>query len=170
MIASRVFGDNMRRTALASVLSLALFAAFGTLALAGDLPKKGTYSTTWTFSGPYKLVEIGKDKSSWMADFTLVVWNNAGEGVLHDMSGDCDGLGVGETGNGYCALVDTDGDKIYWAFHDVGGGKGNATLDGGTGKFAGIKGSEDYAFVYTPDAPAGTFHGHGGSKGSYTLP
>ncbi len=170
MIASRVFGDNMRRTALASVLSLALFATFGTPALAGELPKKGTYSTTWTFSGPYKVIEIGKDKVSVMADFTLVVWNNAGEGVLHDMSGDCAFLGAGETGNGYCALVDADGDKIYWAFHDVGGGKGNATLDGGTGKFAGLQGSEDYTFVYTPDAPAGTFHGYGGSKGSYTLP
>ncbi len=157
MTASKVFSDKMLKTALASVLSLALFAAFGNLTLAGELPKKGTYSTTWTFSGPYKVIEVGKDKTSWMAGFTFIVWNNAGEGVLHDMSGDCNGLGVGETGNGYCALVDADGDKIYWAFHDVGGGKGNATLDGGTGKFEGIKGSEDYTFVYTPDAPAGTF-------------
>ena len=162
----------MRRILSLSAMSVAVFVLLVTNgpALAGDLPKKGTYSTTWAFGGPYTLVEIGKDKSSWMSEFTIIVWNNAGEGILHDMSGNCNGLGDEETGNGYCAFVDADGDKIYWAFHDVGTGKGNATLEGGTGKYSGIQGSEDYEFAYTPDLPEGTFHGHGGSKGSYTLP
>jgi hypothetical protein len=170
MMTPSIFGEGLRKTILAFALVLVPFAAFGTSALAGDLPKQGTYSTTWTFSGPYTVIELGEDKYSWMSEFTFVVWNNSGAGVLHDMSGHCDGLGVGDAGNGYCALVDADGDKIYWAFTDVGGGKGSATLEGGTGKYSGIQGNEEYEFVYTPDAPEGTFHGHGGSKGSYTLP
>ena len=68
------------------------------------------------------------------------------------------------------ALVDGDGDKVFWAFTDLGDGKGKAVFEGGTGKYQGLQGSEDYEFVYTPDAPEGTFHGHGGSNGSYKLP
>ena len=171
MTTLRTFGESLQKTVLAFGLSLVLFAAFGTPVRAGDLPKEGTYSTTWTFSGPYTLVEIGEEKWSYVAAFTEVVWNNAGEGVLHNMSANCNGLGAASgEGNGYCNYVDADGDKIYTAWEDLTEGKGKATILGGTGKYAGIQGSEEYEYVYTPDSPEGTFHGHGGSKGSYTLP
>ena len=94
----------------------------------------------------------------------------AGEGLFHNMSGHCNGFGVNDTGKGYCSFVDADGDKVFWAFTDVGGGKGSAVLEGGTGKYEGLQGGEEYTFVYTPDNPEGTFNGHGTSKGNYTLP
>jgi hypothetical protein len=170
MITYQLFIERLQRMAVASLFIVAPIWTLAAMAHAQDLPKEGTYSTTWSFSGPYKVLSLGEDKYSWMSNFTLVVWNNAGEGVFHDMSGDCVGLGVGDKGNGYCALVDGDGDKVFWAFTDLGDGKGKAVFEGGTGKYQGLEGGEDYEFVYTPDAPEGTFHGHGGSNGSYKLP
>ena len=168
MTLSSIFGKDLHRTALASGLSLVLFAAFGAGALAQELPKQGTYSTTWVFSGPYTVIELG-DQWAGMAHFALVVWNDAGEGVLHDMAGDCVGMGLGTAWSGYCSYEDADGDKIFDHWIDV-DEQGTRTLLGGTGKYEGIQGTNEYEFVYTPDAPEGTFNGIGHETGSYTLP
>ncbi len=162
------YRNGLRRTVLASALSLALFAAFGASALAGELPKKGTYSLTWVFSGPYEGLEVG-DQWAGIAHFALVVWNDAGEGVFHDMTGDCVGMGIDTHWQGYCVFTDADGDKIFDHWEDV-DEQGTRTLLGGTGKYEGIQGTNEYEFVYTPDAPEGTFNGHGYETGSYTLP
>ena len=56
-----------------------------------------------------------------------------------------------------CALTDADGDKLYLVSRrgvgDVeagGGGVGAMTLEGGTGKYAGLSGSCDYETDYLP--------------------
>ena len=165
-----IFGRGLHKTALASALSLALFAAFGASALAGELPKQGTYSTTWTFSGPYTLLEVGEDEWAWISNFTLVIWNNAGEGFLHDMTGDCIEIGGPDRQtSGYCTYTDADGNKIFEAYTEEEEGKGTATYRGGTGKYAGLQGGGEYEYTFTPDTPEGTFHGYGGDEGSYTL-
>ena len=166
----RFLGQSFRKWIWVAAFVLVPFGTTGTSAEAGELPKTGTYTTNWSFSGPYMALVLADENYTWMSEFTLVVWNEAGEGFLHDMSGHCNGFGVNDAGKGYCSLVDADDDKIFWAFTDVGGGKGSAVLEGGTGKYAGLQGSEEYTFVYTPDNPEGTFHGYGTSKGSYTLP
>ena len=175
MMTSRIFGESLRNTVLAFAFSLVSFAVFGTPALAGELPKQGNYSTKWAISGPYTAIEIGEDQSAWSSTFTAVIWNDAGEGILHDMSGNCVGMGSQEPNapfmdSGYCAYADADGDQIFEYWYETEEGKGTMTMLGGTGKFAGIQASATYEYVYTPDAPEGTFNGYGHSKGSYTLP
>ena len=172
---SRIFGKGLHKTALASALSLALFAAFGASALAGELPKQGTHSLTWTFSGPYTAIEIGEDQWAWSSTYTLIIWNDAGEGFFHDMSGICVGMGSEEpeapfTDSGYCSYVDADGDKIFTHWYETEADKGTQILLGGTGKYAGVQGGDTYEYVYTPDAPEGVFNGYGHAEGSYTLP
>ena len=170
------FDKGLLKTAKASALGLALCAAFGAAALAGELPKKGTYSISWTASGPYTAVEIGEEKWAWSSRFTVVIWNDAGEGIYHNMSANCVGMGTNErelapfTDSGYCSYVDADGDKIFEYYYEKETGKGTTTLLGGTGRYAGIQGSDTYEYVSTPDAPQGTFNQIGHSKGSYTLP
>ncbi len=165
---SGIYGKALRKAAI-TCAGLLLCAAFGGSALAGDLPKKGTYSSTWVFSGPYTVIEVGDNGWAGISHFALVVWNDAGEGVLHDMTGDCVGMGLEAEWSGYCSWADADGDKIFDHWKDV-GERGTRTLLGGTGKYEGIQGTDEYEFVYTPDAPEGTFHGHGRANGSYTLP
>ena len=172
---TKILRSRLHKTALASALSLALFVAFGASALAGELPKSGTYSTTWTFTGPYTAVEIGEDQWAWSATFTLIVWNNAGEGFFHDMSANCINMGSEAedapfTDSGYCSYEDADGNKIFTYWYETEADKGTATILGGTGKYAGIQGGDTYEYVYTPDAPEGTFNGYGSAEGSYTLP
>ncbi len=90
------FDKGLLKTAKASALGLALCAAFGAAALAGELPKKGPYSISWTASGPYTAVEIGEEKWAWSSRFTVVIWNDAGEGIYHNMSANCVGMGTNE--------------------------------------------------------------------------
>ncbi len=172
---TRMLRSRFHMTALASGLSLALFAAFGASALAGELPKQGTFSVTWTFSGPYTAIEIGEDQWAWSSTYTLIIWNDAGEGFFHDMSGICVNMGSEEPeapfpDSGYCNYEDADGDKLFEYYYQTEEGKGTAIQLGGTGKYAGVQGSDTYEYVYTPDAPEGVFNGYGTAEGSYTLP
>ena len=171
---TRMLRGRFHMTALASGLSLVLLAALGAGALAGELPKQGTYSLTWTFSGPYTAIEIGEDQWAWSSTSNLILWNDAGEGFGHDMSGICVGMGSEEPGapftdSGYCSYVDADGDKLFDYWYETEAGKGTSTWLGGTGKYAGAQGTDTYEFVLTPDAPEGTFNGYGHTEGSYKL-
>ncbi len=172
---SRIFGKGFHKTALASALSLVLFTAFGASALAQELPKQGTFSVTWTFSGPYTAIEIGEDQWAWSSTYTLIIWNDAGEGFFHDMSGVCVNMGseaedAPVADSGYCSYEDADGDKLFEYYYETEAGKGTAIQLGGTGKYAGVQGTDTYEYVYTPDAPEGVFNGYGTAEGSYTLP
>ena len=73
MITHRLFIQRLQKRALATLFILAPIGTFATTAQAQELPKEGTYSTTWTFSGPYKVIGLGEDKYSWMSTFTLVL-------------------------------------------------------------------------------------------------
>ena len=170
MTTPKMFGEGLRMTVLAFAPSLFLIAGIWSPALAEHMPKHRTYSTTWTSSGSYRLIQAGEHEMSWMSEFTIVVWNNAGSGIFHDMTANCNGFGVGNKANGYCSYVDADGDKMFTAWEALGDGEGSSNLLGGTGKYAGIQGSEVWKNINTPDMPEGTRHGHGSSKGNYTLP
>ncbi len=166
---SGIYGRAFRKAAI-TCAGLLLCAAFGGSALAGDLPKQGTHSYSWTFSGPYEVIQVGEDEWAWVAHYTMASWNDAGEGLFHNMSGDCIGVGLGEEESGYCTYVDADGDMIFEAWQGTGAGTGTDTLLGGTGKYVGLQGTAEYEYVYFPDNPEGTFLGKGHSEGSYTLP
>ena len=167
MTLSSIFGKDLHRTVLASGLSLVLFAAFGASAVAGELPKQGTIKHSWTFSGPYEGLEVGEQWAG-IARFKLITVPAEG-GDLPPMVADCVGMGIDTHWEGYCVFTDADGDKIFDQWEDV-DEKGTGTFMGGTGKYAGIKGSREYEFYYLPDMPEGNFTGIGDETGSYTLP
>ncbi len=162
----------LRRTVLASVLSLVFVVALGGVALAQELPKQGTYTTSWTFSGPYTFIELGEEDFGWISHFTVTRWNTSGGDLYNNISADCIGLGGSRGQNvssGYCVFTDDDGDNIYEYWYDTEEGKGVGVTLGGTGKYKGIRGEDNYENVFTADAPAGTFHGIGHDEGSYTI-
>ncbi len=164
--------SGLRRTVLASVLSLVFVAALGGGALAGELPKQGTYATEWTFNGPYTAIDLGADDWGWISRFTVTRWNTAGGDLYNNISADCIGMG-GSRGqmesSGYCVFTDDDGDNIYEYWYETEPGKGVGVTLGGTGKYEGLQGEDNYEYVFTADSPEGTFHGIGHDEGSYTI-
>ncbi len=172
MTLSSIFGKDLHRTVLASGLSLVLVVALGGSALAGELPKQGTYATEWTFSGPYTTIDLGAEDWGWISRFTVTRWNTAGGDLYNNISADCIGMG-GSRGqmesSGYCIFTDDDGDNIYEYWYETEPGKGVGVTLGGTGKYEGIRGEDDYEYVFTMDSPEGTFHGIGRDAGSYTI-
>ena len=165
--------NRLRRTVLASVLSLVFVVALGGSVLAGELPKKGTYATAWTFSGPYTVIDLGKENSAWISHFTVTRWNTAGGDLYNNISADCIGMGGSKgklASSGYCVFTDDDGDNIYEYWYEPDEpGKGVGVTLGGTGKYKGIRGEDKYESIFTADSPEGTFHGIGHDEGSYTI-
>ncbi len=165
--------NGLRETVLASVLSLVFVAALGGSVLAGELPKQGTYATAWTFSGPYTVIDLGKENSAWISHFTVTRWNTAGGDLYNNISADCIGMGGSKgklASSGYCVFTDDDGDNIYEYWYEPDEpGKGVGVTLGGTGKYKGIRGEDNYESAFTADSPEGTFHGIGHDKGSYTI-
>ena len=170
------------RTCLRSALPFALGVAlaFNSAAVAGDLPKEGTYNVIYTSAGTYKATRLGKER-------LLAAWDenalSVGTGLLDHMTWHCWGLFNIANGmtdwRGYCVMTDPAGDQIaadvasdgkYPA--DAKSYKGTGNITTGTGKYAGISGN--WAFVgHSPEfraAAEGTDVQYGPVQGSYKLP
>jgi hypothetical protein len=149
------------RTCLRSALPFALGVAlaFNSAAVAGDLPKEGTYNVIYTSAGTYKATRLGKER-------LLAAWDenalSVGTGLLDHMTWHCWGLFNIANGmtdwRGYCVMTDPAGDQI-------------AADVASDGKYAGISGS--WAFVgHSPEfraAAEGTDVQYGPVQGSYKL-
>ena len=61
----------LRSSMIVSAVALSTAMAFGAAAMAGDLPKEGTYKGTYTAFGTYKATAIGKER-------VLTVWDENG--------------------------------------------------------------------------------------------
>lgn len=163
-------GRGVRTRIAASGLGLALLVASSGGALAGDLPKQGTFSAHWTVSGAYKAIEMGEDLWAQVNEQIIMITNDAGDGLFHNMSGECVGYGLGTEEKGYCNFVDSDGDKIFEQYAgDVETNAATGTALEGTGKYAGIEATFEYRWVNLPSAD-GAFNIVGVKEGSYTLP
>jgi hypothetical protein len=166
------------RSALPFALGVAL--AFSSAAIAGDLPKEGTYSSTYSGFGTAKSTAVGKDA-------LLVAWDenglSVGNGLLDYMTWHCWGLynilgGMAQTTDGYCVATDPKGDQLAAT---IAGDKypkdgksftNSLTLITGTGKYAGISG-KFRAECHHPDfrpAAEGTYLAYCLNQGSYKLP
>ena len=73
--------------------------------------------------------------------------------MLHKMAWSCPGVTIIFSGSyvhhGYCALIDSDGDRIYGKSEAKGPAEGVdlvgvVTYEGGTGKYQGIQGSHTF--------------------------
>jgi len=126
-------------------------------AMAEPIAKKGTtpYVTHFIFR-PVQSIDIPGLGSATLLEAVGTTENLKGEKMLDKMSARCQALNVA-SGNkkyidGACVLTDSDGDRIFSTFdtRDVDKSQpdlncGTHIITGGTGKYAGITGSEPFA-------------------------
>jgi hypothetical protein len=124
---------------------------------AAAIPEKGTtpYVTHFVFR-PLLSIDVSGVGTVTTLEATGTTDNMKGEKMLDKMSARCLALNV-QSGdkkyiNGACVLADADGDKIFSTFdtRDVDKSQkdmscGTHIITGGTGKYAGITGSEPFA-------------------------
>jgi hypothetical protein len=156
------------RTGLLSTAAFALGAAlaFGTAAIAADLPKEGTFNATQYAAGTFQPTGLGKER--WFGsseDYGV----SLGSGLPDHMSWNCWGVADGTNSiaqfRGYCVHTDPEGDQIATDY--VSDGKidlakpyvSHHTIRAGTGKYAGISG------VWTAVCHSGEFKT--AAKGTY---
>jgi hypothetical protein len=126
-------------------------------ALADPMEKKGTtpYVTHFIFR-PVQSLEVPGLGTATLLEALGTTSNMKGEKMLDKMSARCTALSV-DSGpkkyiDGACVLADADGDKIFSTFDTRDVDKSQPTMNcgthvitGGTGKYAGITGSEPFA-------------------------
>ena len=140
-----------------AVLSTMLVSVGLGAALADPTEKKGTtpYVTHFIFR-PVQSLEVPGLGTATLLEALGTTQNMKGEKMLDKMSARCTALSV-DSGpkkyiDGACVLADADGDKIFSTFdtRDVDKSQpamncGTHVITGGTGKYAGITGSEPFA-------------------------
>ena len=170
----------MKKIILASALSLVLLVAFG-LGAKAEMAKEGTFSITQYMSGTtFKAVPMGEEHFYMSYEMMGVAISDTGEGFLHNVSVYCPGSlyavkGVKVQESGVLIYTDLDGDKVFQAWKTtsgklVGVTKGTGTFVGGTGKYTGITGDQEWTWSGVHPAAEGTFQGICKIKGNYKLP
>jgi hypothetical protein len=167
----------MKKTVLVLILSIVLLAAFGTEGNA-QIPKEGTGSETWAWSGTFKALPMGQERVEMTYEIMGVVIADTSEDILHNSSFRCLGALHGVKGeyneSGFCVVTRPDGDQMFCTYKGVGklgvGGKGTSPIVGGTGKLTGIQGSAEYTVFGVRPAAEGTIQGYNRAKAHYKLP
>jgi hypothetical protein len=145
-----------------ALLSGVLLSFAGGAVLGADVPKKGTtpYMTHFVFR-PLESIDIPGLGTATALEAVGTTENMKGEKMLDKMSAQCTALSVASGPKKYidgaCVLVDADGDKIFSTFdtRDLDKSQpdmncGTHIITGGTGKYAGITGSEPFACISMP--------------------
>jgi len=170
----------MKKIILATLLSLALLVAFG-LDSKAEMAKEGTYSATQYGSGTaFRAVPMGEEHFYMSYEIMSVVISDTGKGFLHNVSVHVIGSfyavkGVKVQESGVCVYTDLDGDKVFLTWKTTSGklggvGKGTGTFVGGTGKYTGITGDQEWTWSDLPPPAEGTFAGICKIKGNWKLP
>ncbi|MDA2918550.1 hypothetical protein MYX76_03475 [Desulfobacterota bacterium AH_259_B03_O07] len=121
------------------------------------LEKQGTYNIHFGWYAVGKVFEIGKDHGFFAGEFSGTVFNDEGKGFLHHASVVCPGVddvikGISKA-HGYCTITDFDGDMVFLVWKCK-GSKGSPKCEGdfqwtgGTGKYTGIKGNNNFYGVH----------------------
>src|SRR5215831_18860627 len=145
-----------------AILSAVLMSFATGVALAAPIEKKGTspYVTHFIFR-PVQSLEVPGLGTATLLEALGTTQNMKGEKMFDKMSARCTALSV-DSGpkkyiDGACVLADADGDKIFSTFdtRDVDKSQpslscGTHIITGGTGKYAGITGSEPFSCEAMP--------------------
>jgi hypothetical protein len=120
--------------------------------------------------GVGKAQEIEKGHIFWVGEFSGTFFNDKGKGSLfHFAAVKCPGYNDLDFNNkkskagGYCVITDLDGDAAYlnWRLEgDTVNGAGTFDYTGGTGKYKGISGSNNFVGNRLINWPDGTASGH----------
>ena len=168
----------MKKSALVLILCIVLLAVFGMEAKA-QIPKEGTISNTWAYSGTFKALPMGQERLQMTYEVMGVIIGDTPEDLLHSASFRCLGTRHAVKGefndeNGFCVCTRLDGDQIFLTYKATGkmgvGAKETQTIVGGTGKLAGIQGNAEYTRGRVRPVAEGTFQGYQKGKGQYKLP
>jgi len=166
MIAAPAAAMTLVKGALLAGVLLALAPG----AVLADVPDKGTtpYVTHFIFR-PLQSIEIPELGTATVLEAVGTTENLKGEKMLDKMSARCTALSVDSGAKKYidgaCVLADADGDKIFSTFDTRDLDKSQPEMDcgthiitGGTGKYAGITGTEPFSCVTMPNlAGAGNY-------------
>jgi hypothetical protein len=119
---------------------------------AEPLAKSGKVTIHSGYKGDGTTTQIGDNRMYWSGTYWGVSFNDTGKGFLHNVAWNCPAISDINSGmiqtKGYCTLTDTDGDKNNgdWVGKGTVGAesKGRFDVNGGTGKYMGIKGGWDF--------------------------
>ena len=148
----------MKPIALSAITATAVMMTFAPGVLGDPMEKKGTtpYVTHFVFR-PLMSLDVLPLGTATLLEAVGTTENMKGEKMFDKMSARCTALSVAAGDkkyiDGVCVLADSDGDKIFSTFdtRDVDksmvekGSFGTHIITGGTGKYAGITGSEPFA-------------------------
>ena len=159
---------NSNRT-IAKKLVITYLVAFAGLAQA----KSGEVTTNLCVSGEIlSSTEIAPQQSIVTAKYFGVMKTVPSGGIIDLMSITCHGtvstVGGPPVFNGHCVYVDKDGDKFASRVQGVPGG-GKSEVLGGSGKFTGMKGGNEYKSTRVASLP-GTISVCNEAQWKYTLP
>ena len=160
---SKIEGRDGVRTVVKAALIAGWLVTFGLWAALGEpIDKKGTtpYVTHFIFR-PLMNIDVPGLGTATHLEAVGTTQNMKGEKMLDKMSAHCAALSVASGSKKYidgaCVLADSDGDKIFSTFdtRDVDQSQpsmncGTHIITGGTGKYAGITGSEPFACITMP--------------------
>jgi hypothetical protein len=160
-------------------VSLAFFFVLGAgLAQAQTLPPQGDINVTFTATNTnvLKPMPIAGGKEFVVINQAMAATNAAGNPVLNDMGGRCQLTRTGDAGGmppfeikGWCTYADKDGDQIFEECAILPNSP-KCTLNGGTGKFAGIKADLQITTHPVKSTYEGITQAIGTKKGSYQIP
>jgi len=168
----------MKKAVLALILGIALLVAFGMEAKA-QIPKEGTISDTWAFTGTFKALAMGQERLQMTYEVMGVIIGDTSEDLFHNASFRCLGAlhavkGEFNDDSGLCVCTLLDGDQIFSTYKATGKvgvrAKVTQTIVGGTGKLAGIQGNGEFTRFGLRRAAEGTFQGYEKGNGQYKLP
>lgn len=155
-----------------------MFCFVSGLANAKEIAKEGTESGTMSYSGPVKLLTMGKELVQ-MNYEGLGVY--IGEGPMNNASFRFMGAlqivkGVYDNDFGLLVFTTPEGHKAFATYEAAGrigaggGGKGTFKYVGGTGKLAGLQGGGEFTRISLRPSAEGTIQGYNKVKGHWKLP
>jgi hypothetical protein len=143
---------------------------------AEEKPKEGTESYTMSYSGPVKLLAMGKERVQMNYEG---LGTYIGEGLLKNSSFRFMGAlqivkGVYDNDTGLVVFTTPEGHQAYAIYEATGrvgaNGKGIYTYIGGTGKLEGLQGGGEFTRISLRPSAEGTIQGHNIAKGHWKLP
>ena len=141
--------------------------------------KKGTTSGITPMSGTFKYLAMGKEHAHMSYESLGSIIPDPGKTIFKNSSVHCLGAfhainGHYDDDKGACLYTDSDGDQFFVTYQGKGdlgqGAKGNYEYVGGTGKYAGLKGSGEYTIKQLKPAKEGTFQSVSTYNGNWELP